>query len=431
MDVMKILGEKKEMIKHMIEKETDEKELKKLNEQLVSVVEEIADVKAEEKAGKTLDEKMKEIEEKAMKAAMETAPKESRIEVTQAGEYKGVSLKRVVAEAGAKSPAIARKAKDNYEGAEKVAKLVTDMVQRSMAQPTQKAAMIGGTDALGGYITPTEERMEILGYMRETSIALQDARIERMTSDTMTFPKELFNAVVDFRAESGSVGATSATFEQVSLATKGLDGYVLASKEIVADSPTLIATLMSQLTEATAKKIDSAVFIGTGDPVSGVFGEAAGYSVEFDSGSTAFSELLAGNIDSLLAEVFKTVQDTSRLRWYVHPAVFYRYIKGLKNSDGDYLYWDSIGGLGVPGNFAGFPVRFVHQAPSVSAADTALAAFGDLSGMIIGERLSTMQLFYDPYVSAGSGQDRFYWFTRWAFNFALPKKLGRVLTAAT
>jgi HK97 family phage major capsid protein len=431
MDIMKFMNEKKDYIKSRIEEETDEKEIKRLNEELVSVINEIAEIKAEEKSKVAFENKVKVMEEEAMKKAMNEL-KTLDVKVEQAGEYKGMNLKRCVAIAGQKHPSIAQGIRDNYAGVEKVAKLFYDMADQAMARPTlQKATMVGGTDALGGYITPTDERMEILGYMRQSSVALQDARVESMTSDKMTFPVELYNATATVRSESGSVTATSATFNIATLSTVGIDGYVAASKELVMDSPTLIATLMSQFIEATAKRIDSAAFIGTGSPVSGVFTAKTGYSATFNTGSTNFSALLASDIDELLGKVFATVQDTARCRWYVHPTVFYRYLKGLKNSEGNYLYWDPIGGQGTPGSFAGFPVRYVHQAQAVTGNGKTLAAFGDLTGMLIGERLSTMQMFYDPYVSAANGLDRFFWFTRWAFNYALPNKMGRMLSAAT
>jgi HK97 family phage major capsid protein len=432
MDIMKFMIEKKDYIKSRIEEETDEKEIKRLNEELMSVINEIAETKANEKAEIAYTEKIKEVEEKAMKEAM-NATKVPDIKITEQGTYKGMNLKHCVGKAAALHPALMDGMRNDYQGVERMAKLFYDLADNAMARPTmQKATMVGVTsDALGGYITPTDERMEILGYLRQSSVALQDARVESMTGDKMTFPVELYNAVAAFRDESGGVGATSATFSQATLTTKGLDGYVVASKELVADSPTLIATLMSQFIEATAKKIDSAAFLGTGNPVSGVFTAATGYSSTFSATSTNFSALLSTNIDDLLSKVFARVQDTSRCRWYVHPAVFYKYLKALKDKNGQYLFWDSIGGPGMAGTFGGFPVRYVHQAQAVTGTGKTLAAFGDLSGMLIGERLSSMQMFYDPYHSAANGLDRFFWFTRWAFNYALPQKMGRLRSSAT
>ncbi len=425
MDMIKELEKRKTLVKKLINTEVDEKEIAKLNDELIEIVEEIATVKAEAKMAEKIEADKVEAEKKEMKAKAD----EPKITITQAGEYKGVNLKRVVAEAGIKKQSILDATKMDYGRVEAAAKWFTDMVDNARSRPMsqEKATMVGvTTDALGGYITPTEERMELLAYMKQDSLALRDCRVERMTGDTMTLPKELYNAVVAIRNESGAVGATSATFSQVSLTTKGIDGYVVASKELVADSPLLIATLMSQFIEGTAKAIDSAAFKGNGPSplMSGIFTSAVTTSASF---SGNFSSVTSASVEAILGKVLSRPQDTSRLKWYAHPSAFYSYLKALKAStSGTYLYWDSWNGQGIPGTFAGFPIEYAYQAPFTSGAKNTLAVFGDLSGVIIGERLNATSMFYDPYTSAANGHDRFFWFTRFAFNLAQELKLGRL-----
>ena len=60
-----------------------------------------------------------------------------------------------------------------------------------------------------------------------------------------------------------------------------------------------------------------------------------------------------------------------------------------------------------------------------------MAVFGDLTGVYLGERLNNMSLFYDPYTDAANGNDRFFWYTRWAFNLAQNLKFGRVVSAGS
>lgn len=432
MDMIKELEKRKTLVKKLIDTEVDEKEVAKLNDELIEIVEEIATIKAEAKVAEKAKEKELEAEKKEMKAKSD----EPKVEITQQGMYKGVNLKRAIAEAGNLKASILDASKQDYGRVEAATKWFTDMVQNSMSRPVEKATMVGlTTDALGGYITPTEERMELLAYMKQDSLALRDARVERMTGDKMTMPRELYNAVVAFRDESGAVGATSATFSQVTLSTKGIDGYVTASKELVADSPLLIATLMAQFIEGTAKKIDSAVFKGTGSPMSGVFTSAVTNSATFTG--VNFSSVTAAAIETIIGKVLSIPQDTTRLKWYAHPSVMYGILKAMRaggstTTDGPYLYWDSMRGPGVPPMFAGFPIEMAYQAPTsaTSAAAKTLAVFGDLSGVIIGERLNATSMFYDPYVSAANGHDRFFWFTRFAFNLAQVNKLGRIRSAA-
>jgi HK97 family phage major capsid protein len=424
MDMIKELEKRKTLVKKLINTEVDEKEIAKLNDELIEIVEEIATVKAEAKMAEKIEADKVEAEKKEMKAKAD----EPKVTITQAGEYKGVNLKRVVAEAGAKKSSILEASREDYAKVEGAAKWFVDMVDNARSRPMaqEKATMVGlTTDALGGYITPTEERMELLAYMKQDSLALRDCRVERMTGDTITLPKELYNAVVAIRNEDGGVGVTSATFSQVSLTTKGIDGYVVASKELVADSPLLIATLMAQFIEGTAKVIDSAVFRGGGSPMSGVFTSAVTTSASFVGAN--FSSLTSTAIETILGKVLSRPQDTQRLKWYAHPSVFFSVMKALKAStSGTYLYWDSWNGQGIPGTFAGFPIEYAYQAPFTTGSKNTLAVFGDLSGVIIGERLNATSMFYDPYTGAANGRDRFYWFTRFAFNLAQELKLGRV-----
>jgi HK97 family phage major capsid protein len=162
--------------------------------------------------------------------------------------------------------------------------------------------------------------------------------------------------------------------------------------------------------------------------MSGVFTAAAGYSEVFAAGSTNFSELLATNVDGIIGKVLATKQDTSKLKWYGHPSVMMRYFQTLKDSNGDYLYANNKDGTGV-GNVLGYPVRYVYEATAATASGGCMAVFGDLSGVYLGERLNAMSLFYDPYSDAVKGNDRFYWYTRWAFNLAQANKFGRIVTA--
>ena len=431
MDMIKELEKRKALIKRSILAEVDDKEVEKLNEELISVVEEIATIKAEkaaeEKAQKALDDaKVKEIKEKALEMP--------KIVITEQGMYKGVNLKRAVAKAGEIKPEILLASKQDYAKVEAAAKWFTDLTEKAIARPTsfadiQKANVSALTDAQGGYITPTEQSMELVSYMKQDSCALRNARIVNMTSDQMTMPKESYEAVVAVRAQEGAVGATSATFGIITLNTVGLDGYIPVSKEILADSPILVGTLMAQFVEATAKKIDSAVFKGTGSPMSGIFSSAVLTSATFTG--VNFSSVTSAAIETILGKVLSNPQDTARLKWYVHPSVLFSNLKALKAStSGEYLYWDGKSGEGVPGRFAGFPIEYVYEAPYTTGAAKTLAVFGDLTGVIIGERLGMTSMFYDPYTSAANGLDRFFWFTRFAFNLAQEAKFGRIRTAS-
>lgn len=438
MDEIKRLTEKKEMLNRLVKSATDTAELKALGQEIDAINAEIMDAKAEAKAEKLVAEKMaqkeKELEEKQVKEAQKLKElKEANLKVGTGDNYKGVNLKKASYIAGQKNPDMKQTAKDNPDLAERLVKTFTDMAEGAgipLDGTAGKKSMTGGTGTAGGYLTATDERMEVVSYMRKSSIALEDCNVIQMSGDTMTFPKENGKVTVTLRGEGSAVTATSPTFTQIELATKNIDAYTDASKELVMDSDTLIATLMSQFVEAGGQALDDYVFTGTGSPMSGIFTAAAGYSEVFSSGSTNFSELLTTNVDSIIGKVLATKQDTSKLKWYGHPSVMIRYFQTLKDSNDDYLYAQNKTGTGV-GNVLGYPVKYVYEATAASAAGGCMAVFGDLTGVYLGERLNNMSLFYDPYTDAANGNDRFFWYTRWAFNLAQNLKFGRIVSAGS
>ena len=161
--------------------------------------------------------------------------------------------------------------------------------------------------------------------------------------------------------------------------------------------------------------------------MSGIFTAQAGYSEVFGTGSSAFSELLESNIRNLIGKI--PPERLARAKWYMNNAVLWQYFYGLKDEDGRPLFVPSMS-QGVPGTLYGYPVVQSTQATATSAASTALAAFGDLSGFYIGDRLTNINLMVDPYTLGKNYQTNFYMFTRWAFANALPKYYGRIVTAA-
>jgi HK97 family phage major capsid protein len=184
---------------------------------------------------------------------------------------------------------------------------------------------------------------------------------------------------------------------------------------------------MSQFVEAIGQKLDSAAFIGTGDPVSGVF-LSTGYSEVFSSGSTNFSALLEVNLRNVIGKI-----PTSRLggaKWYGHRTPVWTYLYGLKDGDSRPLFIPSMT-EGVPHRLYGYPLEMPEQSKSTSAVATGMLVFGNLKGFWIGERLGRISLFVNPYSLSTKYQTIFLMFTRWGFAHALPNQYARIVTAAS
>ena len=357
------------------------------------------------------------------------------VKVGEPGMYKGFNLKEVIGEIDSQegvNPSVKSRLAKNPEKAFKMLAMFADLHERSYSlNPAQLKAMQEGTDSEGGYLTPTEQRAELFAYVREQSIVAPDVTHIAMKSDVMEIPRELTNVTVAWTDEEAEATDTTPAFDQVTLTAKRLDASSISSNELLEDTNVpggITAVLLSQFTEAVAKEIDKQVLVGTGSPTSGVFTAQAGYSAVFDSGSTAFSELLESNIRALIAQIPSERLDGAK--WYMNHSVLWNYFNGLQDTTGRPLFVPSMS-AGSPDLVWGYPVKTSSQATSDSAAGATMAAFGNLKGFVIGDRLTNIKLLADPYTLGQKYQTKFYFFTRWAFAHALPKNYGRIVTAAS
>jgi HK97 family phage major capsid protein len=435
-----------DMLRKLIEKESDETKRGELEDELVKAIEE----RAAEKVRAEMEEQAQKDKEKAQSDEMRQAAKTAEgsrvpsIEIPSqpASRYKSPSgvVRNLKAELGVAksdnrvSPVIQASIKSNPKLAEKIFKDFGDSIYNAYHISKSPFGVMQKdlTEATEGELTPTEQRMEILSYIRENSMALQYATVVPMISDVQTVPRETASVSVKWEAEADPITESTPTFDQVTLTAKRLTGYTQASREVLDDAGAdLVGVLLSQFTEAAGQKIDDQVFsvTTTGSAAfSGVFSAKAGYSEVFSSGSTAFSELLASNMRGVIGKI-----PSSRLRnarWFMHRTVAWDHVMGLTDSDGRPLFMlNQVDGPSE--RILGYPYTLVEEAPSTSAAATGFILFGDLRGFYIGERLGNMEIMTDPYSAMSSGLVNFYFFNRWAFAHGLPKMYARIVTAAT
>lgn len=427
----------------LIEKTTDAAELAKLTAELGDLREQLGEAKAEEKA----DAATKAAEREALKKTVPANPVTGVQVVGAPPLYKGFRLKAEVDYAlrglggYANLPkGILRRMQANPERAEGVLKTLADLWEDRLvggpASPRVKAAMQEGTDSEGGYLTPTEQHAELLAYVRETSIALQDCRVVDMNSDSATVPAELTKVTAALTAEEVAATEAEPTFSVVTLTAKRIDAYSIVSNELLEDALLLpggvLALLLEQFTEAMGQYIDSTVFLGAGSPMSGVFkSTAAGYSVVFSSGSTHFSALLESNLRSVITKLQPSRRGNAK--FYMANSILWPYVYGLKDGNSRPLFVQNISDAG-PGTVWGYPVREGNDSvmPSTSAAATGLIFFGDLRKMVIlGRRLGSIRVAVDPYYLMPNYQTRVGFFSRWAFAQALSGAGARIATAAS
>ncbi len=426
-------------LRRAIENEEDEAKLKELNEDLDKAIADQAAEKAKAEADDELKTLKGELDLLKAKAKAGGYIVGDKVEITEVGAYKGFNLKaeKAMIIADPRTPETVKDLfKSDPERGERMAKFWVDLVERAMSNPMQSAAVVRaaqaeGTDALGGYLTPPEQRADLLYYIREKSVAMGLCTHMQMHSDTMDVNSENVKVNVGWNSEAAQATETSATFNQTRLTANRLDAYVKVNNELLQDalvSGGLVADLMSQFTEAVGLKIDSTVFQGTGSPFSGIFTNN-GISQVFSTGSTHFSALLESDLRGILAQI--KPQWLNRFKWVMNHYVLWDIVGSIKDNYGAYRFIDNQ--RGGPLQVLGYPVALATQAPGAAAdaAGTGFIVGGDLSGVIIGDRLTNITLFTDPYTNSLNYQTLFLLFTRWGFADVLPDYRGRIVTSAT
>lgn len=350
------------------------------------------------------------------------------IEVVRPGMYKGYPLKAEMA--GLRS---VRNIKSD-EVADAICRAMINIYDIGSKDPKReisiKAAMQEDTATEGAEFIATEVRTELLSYAKDFSIALQDAIVVPMKSKVQTWPKEYGSISLNFEPEEDQIQETDAGSASVTLTAKKLAGYSKVSNELIDDTflaGGITSMLLPMFMEAAGQKIDSAVFCGTGDPMSGVFTGGVGYSEVFGTGSTNFSELLEVNTRNLLGKI--PARYLTAAKWYIGQSNYYTYIMGLKDTNGKYLFQESTRGEGVNTRLWGYPVRYPSTVPS-NAAGAGFAVFGDLKAVMIGERMMDMSFKIDPYTAMDYDQTKFYFIIRFGLALAMGNKLGRIVTAS-
>jgi HK97 family phage major capsid protein len=278
-----------------------------------------------------------------------------------------------------------------------------------------------------------------MAYARLTSVALQDARTLAMNSDVVTMPREDAAVSLSFAQQTpvSTINETSATFEQITLTARDLDGYADVSLHLDQDAQNpggVVGILLDQFVESYGQKIDSAVFAGVADPVVAGLMETDDSD---DSINVAHSLEIAGTDPSAIS-VGSLIQVPGQIaaprrrgaKWYASRETIWNYLMTVTDDSKHAFAMNPSNPLDF--RIIGYPVGEVEEAPTPSTANAQpIALFGNLNGYIIGDRLSNLTLFRDPYSQRVNKLIRYTFFTRVAFANALPGNFVLLMTPWT
>ncbi len=292
-----------------------------------------------------------------------------------------------------------------------------------------KAAMVEGTDALGGYLVPDEFQWDMIQLAQEMSFLLSEATVLTMGSDTLSLPTELTRVAMNWIAENSTITASDPTFGQVKLTAVKLAGCTTAmSNEVLSDSAIDIVSLLTkQFSYATGIELDNQALNGTGSPCSGVLTAKAGYSVVLGTGSANFSAVSFGDVRSMVRKL--SAVDSAAAKFVYSKDVQYL-LENIKDTTGRSLYREPSADR--PAALYGRPIIEASNAPleAASGASTAFAVLGNWKAFYVGRRRGQMTLDVDPYSSFATDGTRFRMVTRWGLAVARTAAFVRLITSA-
>lgn len=297
---------------------------------------------------------------------------------------------------------------------------------------TKASTLVGGTDNLGGYTVPDELASQIIALQEGASAVMPYLTKVTMTSDRKKIPVLDTSVSVSWHSEDDAITETNPTFAEADLVAYRQDALTKASNELLEDSTLdILSILLDQFEEQAAQHFDNTVFNGDGAAASaafsGVFTAAVAYSAAFDTGSTAFSEIL---VDDLI-DVVHLVPSYARAQGQIvmHSDVA-KYLRKEKDSNGRYL-WDPFAS-GPMSIYGKYPIIESHKAPSDSdsGAGTACVSFGNFKYLVLGRR-KDITLLIDPYTDAANWRTRIFLVQRLALAYARTGAFSRLLTAAS
>jgi HK97 family phage major capsid protein len=285
---------------------------------------------------------------------------------------------------------------------EEVAKMFIDFVERALNG--EKAAMNETTTTQGGYTVFDDYISNLLALARLSSVALQDAMVIQVGTDTIRWPKENTKFSGAWVDEAASIDAVDPTFTELVLQPKKYASYTTASNELLADTEfDIVSMLTSQWGESVGLEIDRQTF-DTDATIFTPLPDAVGIN-EVETLTNTIAGLSDWRVTSnAIAQL--SANKIGGATWYTHRS-FFHYLRIMKDEGSNGLYDPNTGSPAGPGELWGYPVRLPENFATDSTATSPVVIFGNLKNYVIAERKGAISIDVDPYGRFLNDQTRF------------------------
>lgn len=334
--------------------------------------------KALEGLTKTVDERLKSVEEKGVRTAHTLTERLDKLE------------------AKANRPAGKSEGDDTITEEQKA--FGSYLRHGAQAPAEDLKALTVANDEQGGFLAPAEMSTEFIRDLVEYSPIRSVASVRNIASPSVKYPKRTGITNAQWEGETEDSEESAVTFGQSEVTARKLMTYVDLSNELLADSGgTAEAEARLALSEDFGQK-ESLSFVN-GDGVK----QPEGLMTNED-----IAEYLNGHATNLSADqLIKLMYDLPAAyrnsgSWLMNGTTLAA-IRLLKDGDGRYL-WQPSFQLGQPETILGRPVVEAVDMPDVKANAFPIM-YGDFSAYRIVDRLA-MSILVNPYLLATKGVTR-------------------------
>lgn len=269
-----------------------------------------------------------------------------------------------------------------------------------------------GVNSQGGFLVPDEMAAELVTLREQYGVFRRNAKIYRMTSDTLRIPRKNTGLTAYWVGEALAATESTMGFDNVQLVAKKLTALTTVSNELLEDSVIDLASdVANEIAYQFAFKEDDAGFNGDGTSTyGGVVGLAtalsdATYQIS-DGGATTYAGVTQAELSAGFRKLPNWAYQRNNVKIYCSKSAYHGIFERLAMAAGGVTAAEMSAGIREP-RFFGYPVEFTQVIPVTESGGAVFAYIGDLSqACYLGDRRATSIAFSDSALNAFEQDER-------------------------
>lgn len=269
-----------------------------------------------------------------------------------------------------------------------------------------------GVNSQGGFLVPDEMAAELVTLREQYGVFRRNAKIYRMTSDTLRIPRKNTGLTAYWVGEAIAATESTMGFDNVQLVAKKLTALTTVSNELLEDSVIDLASdVANEIAYQFAFKEDDAGFNGDGTSTyGGVVGLATALSDATHQISDGAATTYAGVSQDELSAGFRKLPNwafqRNNVKIFCSKSAYHGIFERLAMKAGGVTATEMTNGIREP-RFFGYPVEFTQVIPVSETGGAVFAYIGDLSqACYLGDRRATSIAFSDSALNAFEQDER-------------------------